>query len=268
MALYIGCEPGLTEETVWYKPCIDEPDACAPIRLEPENEWFGFQLDLIDAMVEAADGRYFVGAPDMVENWDVLASMRETQRLLMDMLDRPEWVQAKIDEIQEAWFDAYEPLYQKVRAQDGESMFGWFRTYGPGRVAKVQCDGASMMSPAMFRAMVVPALARQCEWLDYSMFHLDGSSCIVHLDALLEIDALTAVEWTPDPKVPNGGSLHWADLYRRILDAGKSVQVLGAAAEQIEPLLDAVGPDGVYFLSFFRTEAEAEKYERVAEKLR
>ena len=40
----------------------------------------------------------------------------------------------------------------------------------------------------------MPALSEQCQWLDNSMFHLDGSQCIVHLDALLEIDALDAIE--------------------------------------------------------------------------
>jgi len=42
----------------------------------------------------------------------------------------------------------------------------------------------------------------------------------------------------------------------------------GASADQIEPLLDAVGHDGVYFLSWFGSEAEAEKYLKVADKLR
>lgn len=267
-ALYLGCEPGWKPETVWYNSFISDPATSGTITFDPDNPWWQFQLQLIDRMIEAAGGNYLVGAPDMVENWDVLASMRDAQVLLMDMFDCPEWVTEKIAEINQAWFQCYDVIYDRIRAQDGEGMFGWFKTWAPGKVAKVQCDGASMFSPDMFREFVVPSLAEQCEWLDYSMFHLDGSQCVCHLDALLEIEALTAIEWTPDPKVPSGGSPHWYDMYRRILAAGKRLQVLGASPEEIEPLLDAVGSDGIYFLSWFSDEPTAETFERVVERLR
>jgi hypothetical protein len=268
MALYLGCSADLRENTIWYEPCIEEPGSFGEIRLDPANRWWQFQLALIERMIASSGGHYYVGAPDMVENWDVLASMRGAQVLLMDMLDRPSWVRRKLEEVHEAWIEAYSHIYDLVTAQDGQSMFNWFRTYAPGKVSKVQCDGSAMFSPNMFGEFVVPTLTEQCEWLDYSLFHLDGSACVCHLDSLLEIEALTAIEWTPDPKVPQGGSLHWVDMYRRILGAGKSLQVLGAGPDDIEPLLDAIGTDGVYFLSFFDTEQRAEEFERVAERLR
>ena len=268
LALYVGAEPDFMPETVWYKPCIPDPEAAAPISFDPRNRWWRFQLELFNAMHAAAQGNYFIGCPDMVENWDVLASLRGAEELLSDMLDRPAWVKRKLEEMQQAWCAAYTPIHAAVQAQDGETMFGWFRVCAPGKVAKVQCDGASMFSPAMFREFVVPTLAQQCRWLDYSIFHLDGSQCLCHLDELLAIEQLSAIEWTPEPRVPTGGSPHWYDLYRRILGAGKRVQVLGAHANEIEPLLDAVGTDGIYFLSFFGNEAEAEAFARVAERAR
>jgi len=69
----------------------------------------------------------------------------------------------------------------------------------------------------MFEQFVMPALTEQCDWLDYSMFHLDGHQCIPHLDLILSIDSLNAVEWTPDPQVPGGGNPRWFDMYRKIL---------------------------------------------------
>ena len=268
LAAYLGSPMSVEKETVWFGPCLPEPDIGGPIRFDPSNHYWKLQLELIERMITAANGNYLVGAPDLVENWDVLGSLRDGQTLLMDMIERPAWVQAHISEINQAWFTVYDAICKKIRQQDGESMFGWFRTWAPGKVAKVQCDGCAMFSPAMFREFVVPALTEQCAWLDYSLYHLDGSQCLDKLDALLEIEPLTAIEWTPDPKVPSGGSPHWYDLYRKILAAGKRVQVLGAAATEIEPLLDAVGSDGIYFLSFFNTEAQAEAYVRVVERLR
>ncbi len=267
MALYLGSEPTWQPDTVWYEPCNRDPDHHPPIAFDPANPWWQLQLELTDRLIDALDGRALVGRPDMVENWDILASLRGTEQLLADMLDRPAWVRRSIDEITEAWFACYDVLHDRLAAQGG-GICGWFRTWAPGKVAKVQCDGAAMFSPAMFRQFVVPALTAQCQWLDRSLFHLDGSQCLGHLDALLEIEPLTAIEWTPDPKAPTGGSPHWYDMYRRILAAGKRVQVLGAAPEEIAPLLDAVGADGIYFLSFFATEPAAERYQQAVEKLR
>lgn len=268
MALYLGSEPDWQPDTVWYRPSLDSPESAPPVRFDPENPWWRVQTELTDRMIEASGGRYYVGCPDMVENWDVLAALRDAQVLLMDMLDQPAWVEKKIEEINQAWFQVYDRVYDQIRQQDGESMFGWFRTWAPGKVAKVQCDGASMFSPEMFRRFVVPALSNQCAFLDYSLFHLDGSQCLGHLDALLEIEELTAIEWTPDPKVPTGGSPHWYGMYRKILAAGKRVQVLDARPEEIEPLLDAVGGDGIYFLSSPGDQLTAERYLETVERLR
>lgn len=268
MALYLGSEPGWQEETVWYHPCLTEPGQERAIRFDSHNRWWRLQMELIESFAKAAQGRYLVGCPDAIENWDVLASLRDANELLIDMIERPAWVKEKIAEINQAWFESYDRYYSAIRTQDGESMFGWFRLWAPGKVAKVQCDGCAMFSAEMFREFVVPALTEQCDWLDYSMYHLDGSQCLDKLDALLEIDSLTAIEWTPDPKVPSGGSPHWHPLYKKILSAGKRVQVLGAHAHEIEPIIEAVGADGIYFLSFFSSEREAEEFQRVVARCR
>jgi hypothetical protein len=90
----------------------------------------------------------------------------------------------------------------------------------------------------------------------------------VHLDALLEIPELDAIEWTPDMKVPPGGDLCWYDLYRRIKAAGKSVQVWNIRPEQVVPLLDAVGPEGLNLLCIFQDAKEAEALARQVEPYR
>ncbi|MBK8021769.1 MAG: hypothetical protein IPK19_10165 [Chloroflexi bacterium] len=46
-------------------------------------------------------------------------------------------------------------------------------------------------------------------------------------------------------------------LYRRILDAGKSVQAVGVLPEEVLPLLDATGGTGMFIIADAQTEAEA-----------
>jgi hypothetical protein len=100
----------------------------------------------------------------------------------------------------------------------------------------------------MYARFVVPYLSEQCAWLDYSMYHLDGTNAHQHLDLLLSIDRLNAIEWTPQAGRPSGGSPEWYNLYRRIKAAGKSVQAVGVEYEDVIPLLDAVGPQGMFII--------------------
>jgi hypothetical protein len=136
-----------------------------------------------------------------------------------------------------------------------------FNIWGTGRTAKVQCDASAMFSPAMFARFVLPALRAQCDWLDYSLYHLDGTAAIRHLDALLEIESLNAIEFTPEPTVPQGGSPRWVPMYRKILAAGKSVQAIQMTPEEVVPLLDAVGGKGMFIMTEARTEDDARRLE-------
>ena len=275
LALFVGSEPGFSKETVWFEPSmkdVADPEKLPPLRFDPENRWWKLSEATVRACAELAGGSYTVGCPDLIENIDILAALRDPQTLLMDMIERPEWVERKVEEINQVFFEAYDRIYDVIRfvggPDDGSSTFGPFTIWGPGKVAKVQCDAAAMFSPDMFERFVVPALSSQCEWLDHSMFHLDGHQCIVHLDLLLSIGALGAIEWTPDPQVPSGGSPEWYPMYRKILAAGKSVQAVGVGLDEVVPLLDAVGGKGMYVATWVSTLAEAEELAKKVEQFR
>lgn len=53
------------------------------------------------------------------------------------------------------------------------------------------------------------------------MYHLDSVGAMHHLPALLEIEELNAIQWTPGVGEPQGGSPKWYDLYKKILAGGK-----------------------------------------------
>jgi len=245
----LGADTRLAEDTVWYFPCIAEPEAFGAIRFRPENNrWLEAHLALIDEGLRRSQGRYLVGMPDLIENLDTLSALRGDMPLLYDLIERPGWVMDRLAEINTAYTEVFEVFYQRIKAADGSHVFTAFNLWAPGRTAKVQCDLSANLSPRMFRRFVVPALTAQCAWLDYSMYHLDGTNAMQQLDLLLEIELLRAIEWTPQAGRAGGGSAEWYALYRRIKAAGKSVQVVGVEDGELVPLLDAIGPQGVYVL--------------------
>lgn len=264
LGTFLGSEPAFRPDTVWYAPRMTDADVEADLSLEfdPENPWFKVHLDLVLAAVEASDGRFLVGMPDLIENIDTLAQLRGPEALMMDLLDHPAWVERRLQEINFAYYDAFEALAEPIRDGMAGNAFAAFGLWGPGRTAKVQCDACAMFSPKLFRDLVVPPLADQCAWLDYSMFHLDGGDCLDCLDDVLSIDRLDAVEWTPDPRSPSGGDPCWYGLYRRILSAGKAVQAINVRYDEVLPLFDAVGTDGVYVMTSAPTELAAARLAR------
>jgi hypothetical protein len=268
LAAFLGSVPDYRQGTVWFNPCIAEPGPRPSLRFDQSNPGFRAQMAIVERGVAGAEGRFLVGMPDLIENVDTLVSLRGMEILLADMMDRPEWIEEGVWQVNDAYYDAFDRIRTRIRDPWNGNAFSSFQIWGQGRTAKLQCDSSAAFSPAMFRRFVVPALTAQCRWLDRTLYHLDGTQCFCHLDPILEIEELDAVEWTPQAGRPNGGSPEWFDLYRRILKAGKGVQAVGVKAEEVIPLLDAVGGKGLFIIASARTEEEARRIEEKAEAYR
>lgn len=111
----------------------------------------------------------------------------------------------------------------------------------------------------MFREFVVPCISEQCRWLDNSLYHLDGTQAMCHLDALLEIEELDAIEWTPQAGIEPGPHPRWHEMYKKIIDAGKSVQIIPVGPDELKPLLNKIGRDGIYIMPGGVTADDMEK---------
>ena len=259
LGLFLGAEGHLAKDTVWYDPCIVDPDACPSLSFRADNPWVHRHQAILAKAAQFAPGRYLVGYPDLIENIDTLAQIRGSQSVLMDLIERPEWVLNKIEEINKAYQDCYEWMLNEHKLLDawGGTNYHHFSLWGTGLTSKVQCDFSCMISPRMFQKFVAPALREQCRWIDNAMYHLDGTQALPQLDTLLAIDTLNAIEWTPQAGLPQGGSAEWYGLYRKIRAAGKSVQAVGVSFDEVEPLIDAVGADGLMILTYAPTETQA-----------
>ncbi len=263
LAATLGAELVAGEDTIWIEAGV--PDA--PVVLEQANRWLRTHLDLVAACRELSDGRYFVGCPDLIEGIDTLAGLRGVTPVMGQILMEPESLLQDLQAVNDAWFDVFEQIYQVINV-DGEMAFCYFSLWAPGRMAKLQCDASVMISPNHFREFVVPFIAEQCRWLDYAMYHLDGVQAIHHLEALLEIEELDAVQWTPGVGQPQGGDPAWFDLYRQVRAAGKSVMATWVETDELAPLLDAVGPDGMHVLMDFKSPRDIDDALAIAERYR
>jgi hypothetical protein len=116
-----------------------------------------------------------------------------------------------------------------------------------------------MLSPAMFNEFVMPELERQLEFYDYAMWHLDGTAEIRHLDSLLSLKKLRAIQWVDEQWASTRRNpLVHLDLLKRIRRSGRSIQMVPSENPDIAvDLTKALGKDGLCFWRLgTKTEAE------------
>lgn len=106
----------------------------------------------------------------------------------------------------------------------------------------VQCDFSALISPAHFEEFCLPEIQRQCAMLDTSIYHLDGPDAIRHLDMILEIKDLDAVQWVAGAGKP--GAKGWLPLLQRIQKAGKSV-IVATPPGDVQEILSVLSPKGL-----------------------
>jgi hypothetical protein len=140
------------------------------------------------------------------------------------------------------WLEAFVEIEELISASGNPGGVGWVGIWAPGSTFPLQEDVAYNMSPEMFGEFCVPLLHRQIAAMDYPFFHLDGVGMIPHLDHLLEIPAIKAIQWQPGAGKER--LAQWHELIGRILASGKSAQVY-AACDEVKPLVDAVGARGL-----------------------
>lgn len=252
LAAVLGASLEGGEDTIWIHPQANKNDE---IILDENNPWWQLHLNLIKSCKDLAQGRYFVGCPDLIEGLDTLAGLWGTQPVLLKMVDNPEELESQLQKVNEIWFEVFERIYQEINI-NGEMAFCYFSLWAPGRMAKLQSDISGMFSTRSFRRFVQPFIREQCQKLDYSLYHLDGVDAKRHLDALLEIKELNAIQWTPGVGQPQGGDVCWFDLYKKIRAAGKGVMATWVELDELQPLLDTVGPAGLNILMNFKTERD------------
>lgn len=264
LAAILGADLDPGEDTIWIRQC---PGPEPKLELDEENPWWRLHLDLLKACKKHASGRYYVGCPDLVEGLDVLASLRGNDRALTEMLLQPEIMLEELAQLNRIYFDVFDRIYEIIR-EDAEMAFCYFSLWGPGRVSKLQSDISVMISTEDFRRFVLPFITEQCRKIDYTLYHLDGVDAIRHLDAVLEIPQLNAVQWSPGYGQPQGGDPQWYGLYRKILEAGKALMPCWVKVEELKSLLDNVGGEGLNILMDFKSEKDIEAAVRIADEYR
>jgi hypothetical protein len=231
-------------DTAWTHAFINDDWSNAPDwRLREDNPWWARLRALTELVAADARGRYLVCTPDLGGFADVLLNLRGSQGLCMDVMTEPDRVREAVDAIYPAWRRAFTELY-RIALAAGAGIFHWLNLWSNRPHMVPACDFNFMIGPDQFNAVCLPDIARQAATVGRAVFHLDGSGAARHIDALLEVPDIQAIQFTPGEGTPS--ALPWVDMFRKIQARKRSVLIF-APAHEVAPLCEALSPKGLAF---------------------
>jgi hypothetical protein len=242
---WCGCAYHFTEDTGWSEPCVSDWDRdIEKVRLDMSHPFFRLCERYTSNLLELGKGRFLTGLTDFHSGGDHLAALRDPQRLALDMVENVEHVKAELVRSQVEYFTAYDHFYDMLK-KGGSLACSWMESLlSGGRFYIPSNDFSCMVSKAMFDDVFLPGIAAECRFFDRSIYHLDGPGALRHLDSILEIRELDAVQWVCG--AGNEGFTRWAHVYRKIQNAGKGI-VIYPELEELPAVFEALRPEGVYF---------------------
>ncbi len=261
MAGVLGARMQLVnKETMWAYPCFESVEEVIEMPLARDTFWYQQAKTLTERSVDLAYDHHFVSLFAMEGITDILAGLYGTENFLVDLISKPEQVKTAAELVKGYWIDLFKEFQAYLNRTGNRGHIGWAGIWAPGSHFPLQEDFSYMISNEMFREFVLPHLLDMIDVMEYPLYHLDGIGAIPHLDTLLQIRKLKAIQW-----VPGAGKerlSQWYELIRKILAGGKSVQVF-ADVDEIDDLVAQVGARGLLVTV---QNADAEQAQKIIDK--
>lgn len=258
-AAYMGGDYHISPDngSGWCNPSIANWSDAGQFDYRQDNKWWLATQTLLDEAGKRFAGRAIIGIPDIQGGGQILDSLRGTQNLLMDFYDAPDEVKSIMPVIDRAW-ERYWTRCNEITLKYQQGYVDWMGLWSSKPMVTVECDVSVMISPEQFNEFFLPSLKRQIEFVDRSIYHLDGEGQICHLDALLSLEKLSGIQWVPEPG--NSDIRKFMPMLKRIRAAGKSVVLTSyvQGAEAVKMILNELGPEGVFISLSCKSPEEAE----------
>ena len=264
MPVLMGCPLHLDMATGWWDPILLDPDhiPVEALNVDTNLPAHDFVFRMLRRAVTESRGKALPSIGAFGGSGDTLAALRGTEQLLMDCIERPAEVRAAEERLMDLWFEHFDARYEIIRdAAKGSTC--WFTLWSPGKFYASQNDFSYNIGPQMFRDIFLPVIRRQTEFLDHSVYHVDGINAFRHVDALCELPELQALQILPGAGKPS--PLHYAETLRKVQQAGKNLHI-SIPPQEVESALAQLSSRGLFIGTWARTEKEAKRLLRDAER--
>ena len=256
LAAFLGAPLRLVDtHTTWTEPVIEDWATRPRFAFDPDSNWWQVARQLLEAGARRAPRRYCVSIPDLNGPGEILARLRGSDRLAVDLLDHPDAVLEAMPEINRAWYRYWQACNGIIHQHTGGYVF-WMGLWSELPAVDLQTDFSIMISPAMFDRFFLPFIEEQTRLVERTVYHLDGPGAARHLESLLSLPRLNAIQWVPGAGAPPMS--RWLPLLRRIQTRGKSL-CLTCEPWEVPILLQELQPEGLFLSTRCASVEEADR---------
>ena len=262
---FLGCPCILDHKTGWWDPILlDEDWHPEDIELDKKNSWYAFGLKAIERGARESFGKSIPSIGAFGGNGDTLSALRGTERLLLDLIDRPDIVRETENHLMDVWMDVYDTFYDIVSPASDAGSICYFSLWAPGKVYGVHNDFSYMISTEMYKDLFWPELKRQTEFLDHAVYHVDGIGAFKHVPTICQIDTVQALQILPGSGQPS--PLHYREVLEFVQKAGKNLHIT-IAPDEVEAALSMLSAKGLFIkVKGAGTETEARRLVDLVQK--
>jgi hypothetical protein len=239
---FFGCEMEFSESTTWTIPILHDWADVGTVRFSRDNVYWKKLVEMTDALLEAGKGMFYVGNTDYHPGADAIAAFRDPLLFNMDMIEYPEEVTRLLRYVTDVYFEAIDYFFEKFAAA-GQAFSSWPGIVTSKRYYVPSNDFSCMISKAMFDELFLPGITEECEHMEANIYHLDGPGALRHLDSLLGITSLNAIQWVFG--AGNGRASDWLPVYKKCQAAGKGLQI-GLEPDEIDLFMRELKPNGLW----------------------
>lgn len=255
LASYLGCPANFTDDTIWFgPPILNDWESSSKVKFNPQDKLWKITKQLTDLASKEGKDKFLTSFADIGGVMDIIASLREPERLCLDLIEYPDKVKELRDYIVKVWIKCYDELFDIIR-ENQRGTLGWLPAWSLGRTYPLQCDFSAMISPKMYEEFVVPEIQTIAWHLDNVIYHLDGPDAVRHLDIILDIPEIDAIQWVPGEGAPP--AIHWIPMLRKIQKKKKSLYIYALGPKQVERLISELYPEGLLICTGCDSEEEA-----------
>ena len=252
MAAFLGGELKFAETTSWSSPLILEWEDAEKIVFSEDNYYYRKTLELTDALLEAGRGRFYTGLTDFHTGGDGVAALRGPEQLNYDMIENRDRVRTLRERIDPIYMGIFDSFHERLVSAN-QPTTTWAPLTSTRKWGIVSNDFSCMISKEMYDEVFLPGIIEECRFLDASLYHLDGPGALQHLESILAIPELDAVQWVAGEG--HGPASKWIELYKRIQNAGKGLQIwLGL--DEIDFFMRELRPEGLWLEIYGVKDAE------------
>lgn len=224
----IGCPVVHRDGSIWAGHWLDDYEQLQDLDLTEDNRWLQALLEFTDALVAQSAGRFPVALALMRGPADLLSALRGPERMVLDLFDHPDQVDAALQRLTTIWMQVAELQQERIPAFAGGYAFSVINLWARRPCGWFQDDAVALWSPRFYRRHLQGREEQLSRSLPISGMHLHPSPLFM-LDDLLAMPDLDVVEVNLDLNGPPLAQL--IPHFQRILEA-KCLMVWGEFDEE------------------------------------